>query len=110
MTSFGDRRLPERFWQKIQLHGECWIWVGYRTPRGYGRFWWEGAARRAHRVTYAVLIGDPGESLDHTCRNVSCVRPEHLEPVTVLENCTRQAEAKRELDEAFQAAVDEEFF
>jgi hypothetical protein len=32
--------------------------------------------------------------LDHLCRNPACVRPDHLEPVTHLENLRRGAGTK----------------
>lgn len=57
----------------------CWIWMGQRTERGYGK--WRGL--RAHRVAF-VLDGKPlaaDMALDHLCRNTSCVNPTHLEAV-----------------------------
>lgn len=45
----------------------------------------------AHRVAYELVVGPIPEGLeiDHLCRTRSCVRPDHLDPVTHAENCRR---------------------
>lgn len=75
----------------------CWIWKGVTDPLGYGRIS-KGAAGSAlaHRESY-VQSGrsiPPGASLDHLCRNPSCVNPDHLDPVTHRENILRGAGTK----------------
>lgn len=74
----------------------CWDWVGSKTARGYGC--WSGAVRMglsrsayAHRVMYEMHVGSisKGLTIDHLCRNHSCVNPAHLEPVTQRENVLR---------------------
>lgn len=88
-------RIPpeERFWPKVDKDGldGCWLWTA-RTLEGYGLF----AATptltvRAHRWSYEQFVGPIPEGLviDHLCRNPSCVNPDHLEPVTRLENARR---------------------
>lgn len=66
----------------------CWEWVGDRTDEGYGRC----AGAPAHRVAWLMFRGPipDGLALDHLCRNVSCVNPDHLEPVTTAENNARK--------------------
>ena len=89
----GFRQTPlERFWQRVDVNPDgCWSWTGGRVPNGYGKFWVGGQTLIAHRWLYTTLIGpvDDGLTLDHICRNRLCVRPDHLEIVTVKENVLR---------------------
>lgn len=66
----------------------CWEWEGPRDRHGYGR---HGSRGLAHRIVYVALVGPvpEGLELDHLCRNPTCVRPDHLEPVTHAENVRR---------------------
>lgn len=45
----------------------------------------------AHRWAYELVVGPipVGLTIDHLCRNPACVRPSHLEVVTMLENNLR---------------------
>lgn len=93
----GD--LPEafkaRFWAKVRKDASCWIWMGAKTPEGYGRFvgrkWGLPKYLGAHRVAYELLVGPVPDDrhLDHLCRTPSCVNPAHLEPVTPQVNMRR---------------------
>lgn len=89
----------ERLIDKSQGPDGCWIWTGPKK-RGYGlytvRLVDEHGNRRttsirAHRGVYEALIGPipAGLTLDHLCRNPSCVNPAHLEPVTQAANNRR---------------------
>lgn len=71
----------------------CWQYVGYLDKYGYGKMH-DPVARRteyAHRYAWTMINGQipHGLSLDHLCRNPSCVRPDHLEPVTHRTNVLR---------------------
>lgn len=92
-------KLPERIQRRIVLQpcqingltGDCWNWTGFRY-QGYGRLSLKGfKTEKAHRIIYGLLrqpIPDDLET-DHLCLNRSCVNPDHLEPVTRLENIRR---------------------
>lgn len=69
----------------------CHEWVGWVGPYGYGYVWLDGKGHLAHRVAYALFVGDLDESkvIDHRCFNPVCVNPEHLEQVTQGENVRR---------------------
>ena len=69
----------------------CWMWLGKLTGRGYGAIPRDGLNHAAHRVYYERAIGQipAGMVLDHLCRNIRCVNPAHLEPVTMKENTLR---------------------
>ncbi len=84
--------IEQRFFSKIEVgaDSECWWWVAAKSAKGYGWFW---ASRhvRAHRWSYEHWRGPipQGLQIDHLCRNPSCVRPSHLEPVTRRTNILR---------------------
>ncbi len=77
----------------VVAEGGCWNWTGYREKRGYGWFSPRSSGRhsRAHTWSYEHFKGPvpPGLTVDHVCRNTSCVNPAHLEVVTRAENARR---------------------
>jgi len=96
-----------KFWDHVSLHGgtdylndplarlgadagQCWEWTGW-TSTGYGRINLFGNAVPAHVVGFREFGGKipAGYDIDHLCRNVACVRFDHLEPVTHQENVNR---------------------
>lgn len=81
----------QRFWSKIIKTGNCWEWTACVLKNGYGQFTIDQKLYYAHRVSYAIFIGDIPNNLhlDHLCRNRKCVNPDHLEPVTNEENIRR---------------------
>ena len=84
-------QLDQRFWSKVDV-ADCWVWTSAVDFGGYGIFWiGSGVSRKAHRLAYESLVGTipDGLTLDHLCRNRSCVNPDHLEPCTSGENARR---------------------
>lgn len=74
--------LPDRFWTKVRKTESCWIWVGSKSRKGYGRIGTEkfASAKLAHRVSWEIHRGEipTGALVLHHCDNPSCVRPDHL--------------------------------
>lgn len=95
--------LPARLASKIEIDASGhWLWVASTNPRtGYAQTRTTGSRRTtlAHRYVYELLVGPipAGLQIDHLCRVRRCVNPEHMEPVTQLENVRRglKGEQKR---------------
>jgi hypothetical protein len=80
------------FWKDVEKTGTCWIWIGLKTPRGYGYIGTRDHKHiLVHRFSYELHTGPIPEDLqiDHLCRNTLCVNPDHLEAVTATENILR---------------------
>lgn len=73
--------------------GGCWEWSGGRHTKGYGMFSIKNKAVGAHVVSVMLFrgAGRPRRplSVDHLCRNHSCVNPDHLEVVDIRTNVLR---------------------
>lgn len=89
--------IEDRVLDKFEAGDGCWRWKAASNHLGYGQIRSAQASgvrasiRMAHRVVYEMIRGPipDGLELDHLCRNTSCVRPSHLEPVTHQENISR---------------------
>lgn len=92
----AKRPVEERFWPKVSKrgHGGCWIWMGAKTPKGYGVIH-EGPTRNsvmyAHRLSYEWANGPIPTvpkwlHVRHSCDTPACVRPSHLLLGTPSEN------------------------
>jgi hypothetical protein len=95
MATMDTRRFPDsvRFFLKVDTNapGGCWRWTGAHFTDGYGMAWVGGKFVRAHRYAYQLLREPTEESLDHLCRVIDCVNPDHLEPCSRSENRLRAA-------------------
>lgn len=101
MTSdYGDTRLPDRFWDKVEVvaeastyPGPCWIWTRSATSGGYGTWAYPLRSDKStsHRIAWTCLVADipAGLQIDHLCRVTFCCNPDHLEPVTAKVNVLR---------------------
>jgi hypothetical protein len=97
----GKGRLPlppiERLLARLRVEPETGCWHSGYAPvnKGYIQIVYVENGKRArvmgHRLTYEHFVGPipEGLTLDHLCRNTSCVNPYHLEPVTNRENGLR---------------------
>ena len=85
------RPLEERFWEKVDTSGKCWIWLGATYPSGYGHVW-QGSDNvkdeYAHRAAWFLANGPipKGKQVLHDCDTPPCVRLEHLYLGTPADN------------------------
>lgn len=82
----------------------CWLWQG-ALAHGYGIVGRnQTGSTNVHKVIYILTHGlvPDGMELDHLCRNRACCNPEHLEPVTHLENMARGVSRCEKLTECLQ--------
>ena len=80
----------ERFWEKIEIVGECFLWKSSRREcqNVYGRFWDGEKMIPAHHFLCTKINGAVPEGLElhHTCGDRACVNPAHLQLVTHAQN------------------------
>ena len=71
------------FWPLVDIRGEdeCWPFIGYRDPNGYGTFGSENRKHKAHRIAWELTYGEltSNEVVRHfVCDNPPCCNPKHL--------------------------------
>lgn len=78
------RPVADRFWEKVDKSGDCWLWTAATAFWGYGVFQLgrgpgEGIVR-AHRWSWEQAHGPIPDGLFvcHHCDTPACVRPSHL--------------------------------
>lgn len=72
-----ETSLPDRFWDKVDRTGECWIWTA--SPSGKPKFRHEGRYVRPGKLAWVDENGPvpDGMYVQRLCRNRRCVRPDH---------------------------------
>lgn len=96
----GGKSPLSRFFEKIRKDPEtcCWLWESQVNGSGYGIFYSHGRQWRAHRWSYMMFVGDPGElCVCHACDVPCCVNPKHLWLGTKADN-HRDAVKKGRID------------
>lgn len=79
----------ESFAARTRWDGDCLIWTGGKSPKGYG---WISTGNDqkmpAHRYAWERANGPipDGMLIDHTCWTKSCVNVKHLRLATLSEN------------------------
>jgi hypothetical protein len=93
--------LEDRFWQKVDTSGDCWLWTASSNGR-YGKIGNHRDGRKvllyAHRVAWELHNGPipEGMVICHTCDTPLCVRIDHLFLGTYSDN-THDAMAKKRM-------------
>lgn len=76
---------PSTFWSHVAMTDDgCWTWTNGRNRHGYGI----QCHTLAHRVAWSMTYGPipDGLCVRHRCDNPPCVRPDHLELGTQMQN------------------------
>lgn len=108
--TFDPDSLPEYIRSKFSvLENGCWSWTAGKTSNGYSDLRYGGKHKSGHILVWEILnkkdfpmdlVGDhtchkPKEcSGGKTCPHRLCVNPDHIEPITHLENNRRGCKAQ----------------
>lgn len=111
MTSRASKSIASRFETHVDRSGECWLWTGTFSAKGYGVLTFNYKQFRAHRVSWELANGRPvpeGMFVCHRCDTPACVRPEHLFIGTNDDNvqdCVRKGRRPRKLTREHVKAI-----
>lgn len=88
--------IEDKFFRHVTETADgCWEYDNL-TSRGYGQFQVGEQRYLAHRWIYEHMVAPipDGLTIDHLCRNTTCVNPWHLDPVPLAVNIRRAAAAR----------------
>ena len=69
------RPVWDRFWEKVDKTGDCWLWTGAKNSSGYGCFGVKGKLVQPHRF---IMNATADTCVLHHCDVPLCVNPDHL--------------------------------
>lgn len=89
----------ERFWNKVDKSGNCWLWTACTNKYGYGIFQYQHRGYQASRFVWMIVNGEipAGMFVCHTCDNPKCVKPNHLFLGTPKDNAQDMFRKKRNI-------------
>lgn len=98
-------RLPPHIQRRITVCDVtgCWVVNGDPSSNGYQRV-------MAHELTYYLATGVRARKRqhDHTCENVACCNPDHIDLVTPSVNCKRRHRRRKKPIDTQTATVQTE--
>lgn len=90
------KQTTETIWRRIDIRSddECWPFLGYISPDGYGRISYRKHLWSAHRLVWFLVNGEipdkgptsHGTVIRHKCDFPACCNPKHLISGTQLDN------------------------
>ena len=86
--------MPVRAWfmSKVEVTEACWMWRGAthnptnKRRKRYGVFYDADSGRKRGAHLYLVPTAPEGHEYHHRCGEVLCVRPDHLQLMTISEH------------------------
>ncbi len=80
------RRLREAV--VVDARSGCWIWTARFSKDGYPVTRRRNGVMGAHRLALEAALGARlgKQAAHHKCANITCINPDHLQPVTAAQN------------------------